>query len=251
MLRAFAPFNPAELSCAPALADDEIHHLCAVRRLKPNEPVELLNGTGSVAFCHASSVARRSLQLELISVHNLPPPRPEITLCIALPKPKVFANVLARCTELGVAHVIPLQSTNADDGTLRALANAARWHTVLVEAIKQSGNPWLPTLHPALTPAQALAQCLQPENNTPNTQHICAALHPKAKPLTALPDCSRAHALTLWIGPEGDFSPDEYALFDNAGLHFLSLGPLVLRVETAVTGLIAALRLNAPPSLPS
>jgi 16S rRNA (uracil1498-N3)-methyltransferase len=114
-----------------------------------------------------------------------------------------------------------------------AAVKAAHWQQVAIEAIKQCGAVWLPRVEAPLTPAAflerkerfdlALIGSLQP-----------GAVHPRDS-LQAF-QTKNGHAprtVGIWIGPEGDFALDELRAAEGAGAIPISLGPLVLRVETA------------------
>lgn len=225
----------------PELTEDELHHLLGVRRLRVGEPFEILNGRGALARCKVEAVDRRRLTFSVEEVRAEVPPVPAIDLYLALPKSKTMAAVLAKAVELGVDRIIPLQCQHCEASAERAEAKAARWQAILNEALKQSGNPWLPQLASVqeFSPAAAAAAAA-----AAGSLLLCAALQPDAQPLLST---LRAHSplprrLALWVGPEGDFSQCEYHQLRQLGITFISLGPHVLRVETAVTVLLGCIR---------
>jgi 16S rRNA (uracil1498-N3)-methyltransferase len=156
-------------------------------------------------------------------------------LAQALPKGKLFESIVQKATELGVSQIVPLLSERvvAHLEAKDCDNKIQKWQAVAVEAIKQCGSPWLPRVTSPLTPHQllkqaegfelALAGSLQP-----------GAEHPR--------ECFRAfqrkygrmpHSACVWIGPEGDFTAEELGLIQASGARPVSLGPLVLRTETA------------------
>jgi len=235
MLRVYSPeWDGGE--ALPPLAPEEAHHLFRVRRVRPGEPVELLNGSGAVGQCRAGGA--RGPELELDSVTVVPPPALRVHLLVALPKGKTFPALLQKAVELGVSEVTPLLTEHAEAPPGKAGAKQERWEAILIEALKQSGNPWLPVLAPPVP----LAAVLQ---RKPSGPRLCAALQPDAVPLWSfLNDLPAPPAdAQVFVGPEGDFSPAEYERLRVAGCRFVSLGPLVLRVETAAALVAGALRL--------
>ncbi len=243
MLRVFCPQWDGGVRLPP-LAPEEAHHLFRVRRARPGEPVELLNGSGAVGHCRAGD--GRGSELELESVNVVPPPALRVHLLVALPKGRTFPALLQKAVELGVSEITPLVTEHAEAVPDKAGAKLERWESILVEALKQSGNPWLPVLAPPLPLATALAR-------GPAGLRLCAALQPDAVPLwsflQSLP--VRPADAQVFVGPEGDFSPAEYARMRAAGCHFVSLGPLVLRVETAATLVAGALHLYGMAASPA
>jgi 16S rRNA (uracil1498-N3)-methyltransferase len=240
MLRAYsadwtgADGSPIELTRA------ESHHLSGVRRVRSGEHVEVLNGRGAVALCRVSGMTGKIPQLEVIEVRTLPPPTPSIHLKCALCKGKGFAAVLQKAVELGVQAITPLLTQHVEASATKVVDKGERWEAILIEALKQSGNPWLPRLH-AMRP---LSDDLQ---DAPEAVSLCAALQPDAQPLGKLiePALASPAGIHLYVGPEGDFSPEEYAALRSGGVLFASLGPLVLRVETAASLAIGAIQVMA------
>lgn len=223
----------------PGLPREEVHHLVRVRRVRVGEQVEILNGRGHVGLAEVRSVAGSSLDLDLVSVREDPPPALQVRLLVALPKGKTFALLLHKAVELGVSRITPLVTENVEVPPERAGKKLDRWESVLVEAVKQSGNPRMPQLDlPTLLDAALMDSTGMP---------VCAALQPDARPLWALlrDTLKPAGIFDVFVGPEGDFSLAEYDQLRSAGCHFVTLGPLVLKVETAASLVIGALQLWA------
>lgn len=214
----------------PDLDGDEVHHLVRVRRARPGEDVEVLNGRGHIGRARVVSVGNRALELGLESTRFVEAAALQIRLCVALPKGKTFSTLLQKVVELGVSRVTPLITENVEAVAKRADSKQGRWQAVLVEALKQSGNPYLPVLDEPRS-LNAVFEDLT------GSQCLCAALQPDAQPLwEVMTESLRTEGnLAVFIGPEGDFSPDEYAQLREAGCHFATLGPLVLKVETAAS----------------
>ncbi len=155
-----------------------------------------------------------------------------ITLGQAIPK-KSMDLIVQKATELGVASIVPL----ASERTLVKLDDDSkkmdRWREIALESCKQCGNNWLPEIQPPQK-ARAFLEAL-PKFDL----KLIASLQPDAKPLksilssTSPLQSSNSPTLLILIGPEGDFTPAELNLAKSAGCLPLSLGPLVLRAETA------------------
>jgi 16S rRNA (uracil1498-N3)-methyltransferase len=222
----------------PVLGDEEIHHLVRVRRVRAGETVELLNGSGVVASCRVAGTAAKRVDLEISEIRTVAQPALQVHLLVALPKGKTFPSVLHKAVELGVSRITPLLTENSEVPQSRAGQKQDRWESILVEALKQSGNPWLPALDPPIGLADSLAGPV-------STERLCAALQPDARPLWDLlgSDLQPQGLLQVFVGPEGDFSPGEYGLLRDAGCRFASLGSLVLKVETAASLMVGALSL--------
>ena len=215
-----------------------MHHLVRVRRVRPGEEVEILNGRGACGQCEVVRQSGRDIELKLVRCWAEERPPLRVHLLVALPKGKTFPTLLHKAVELGVSEITPMTTANSEVELRRPDEKMERWETILVEAVKQSGNPWKPVLKQTVNLEEALAR----KNSG---ERLCAALQPGACPLWQLlgdplvPDGK----IQVFVGPEGDFTGDEYAILAAAGCHFVSLGPLVLKVETAATLVVGALRL--------
>jgi len=238
MLRVFCPEWDGA-GAVPPLSSEEAHHLVRVRRVRDGEEVEILNGLGAVGLATAATTRKNAVGLHLESVCMAPEASPRLRLLVALPKGKTFPLLLHRAVELGVREIVPLLTANVEATEERAQGKSQRWQAVLIEALKQSGNPWLPGLAEPMPLPEALGAFAP-------AKRICGALQPDALPLwnvlqEGFTDTGWAE---VYIGPEGDFTPSEYGLLRESGCRFVSLGPLVLKVETAASLLTGAIRLR-------
>jgi 16S rRNA (uracil1498-N3)-methyltransferase len=214
----------------PELDRDELHHLIRVRRVRPGERIEVLNGLGAIGTARVEEVGSKHLDWQIEGIEQAKAPGLSRHLLVALPKGKTFPALLQKMTELGVSEITPLLTDNSEVPPERAGRKSDRWETVLIEAVKQSGNPWLPKLNAPIS----LTDALSAENAT---WRICAALQADALPLrdVLLDRPLETGMVEVYVGPEGDFSDREYALLRERGCQFVSLGSIVLRVETAAS----------------
>jgi 16S rRNA (uracil1498-N3)-methyltransferase len=156
-------------------------------------------------------------------------------LAQALPRGKLFESIIQKATELGAAEVVPLLSERVTvhleqkDGAHKR----DKWQAIAVEAIKQCGAGWLPRVHVPLAPKQFLEQNKEFEFAIVGSLQANAR-HPREVCDVFLRKLGRVPRSTcVWIGPEGDFTPAELDLIQAAGVFPVTLGPLVLRTETA------------------
>lgn len=225
------------------LTEREAHHAARVLRLRKGEAVVVLNGGGKIYHAEVGEISREAVSLIVRRTEESPAPPCAITLVQAIPKGKILDSIIQKATELGVSRVIPLLServiTQIDEGN--ADAKTGHWRTVAVEAIKQSGSPWLPAIEPAARPGQLLGRredfdlwfiaSLQPGSRHPRGWFEEFRARQGREPKTAC----------IWIGPEGDFTEREVADATAAGARPITLGRLVLRCETAATYCLSVL----------
>ncbi len=226
------------------LSSAEAHHAIHVLRLKPGDSINVFDGRGHEAQCAVSNIKADSVSLKLLSQSSATPLPCRITLAQAVPK-KNMDLILQKATELGVAAILPLVSERTIVQLDEQDANKLeRWRSICLEACKQSGNDWLPVLHPPQK-ARPFLDALGGQARAFDLKLI-ASLQPDARPLKTIlletsPSCPCPSVLLL-IGPEGDFTPAEINLAKSAGCLPLSLGPLVLRAETAAIFALSILR---------
>ena len=217
------------------LTGREAHHALRVLRVRPGERVTVLDGAGSEFICVVQSENDKQVVLSIVGRKSILPLACQITLLQAIPKGKLIESIIEKATELGVHRIIPILSERV---TMRlnyeaALEKTGKWRTVAVEAVKQCGSPWLPQLDAPVTPKAYLAR---PEDFDLT---LLGSLQMDARhPRDILYEFKAKHgalpqSVAVWIGPEGDFSPDELRAIQGAGAQPISLGKLVLRVETA------------------
>jgi 16S rRNA (uracil1498-N3)-methyltransferase len=237
MARFYLP--PADWPAA-TLTGDEARHLSQVLRIKPGETITVFDGHGRRAAAEVLSVSRDHVSLKLGEVQSPPPPLPAITLAQAIPKGKNMDLIVQKAVELGIARIQPLVTRNTV--VQPGEGKSDKWRRNALEACKQCGQDTLPDIADPL-PFGRWLDC--GTGILPVADHLCliASLAPGARPLR---EVLHAHpgtaAVTLLVGPEGDFTPEETTAALAAGFLPVSLGSIVLRVETATLFCLSALR---------
>lgn len=218
---------------ALTLRGDEAHHARRVLRLDVGAAVSCFDGLGSVWRGRIAEYRKEAAVVEPLERVEAPPePRPLVTLAQGLLKGERMEVVVQKATELGAARVVPLLAARSEgrlDGD-RAGRRAERWRRIALEAAKQCERARLPEIAPPATVAAAVAALEGPG--------VAFVERDGAPARAALGALGRPERLTVFVGPEGGWAPGERLTFEAAGLPRLSLGPNVLRAETAA---IAAL----------
>ena len=217
------------------LTGSEAHHCRNVLRLEPMDKVVLFNGRGHEITAEIVSIDGPEIRLRKLHESQTPPLRCRITLGQAIPKGKNMDLIVQKAVEIGAAEIAPLLSDRTvvrlDEES--AASKQTKWQTVAIEAAKQCGQNWLPQVK---TP-QTLAEFFQ-DHRRFDLQLIGSlqsdALHLKK----ILAEHAGEHGdrpgnVLILVGPEGDFTPAELSLARSQGCRPITLGPVVLRVETA------------------
>lgn len=217
------------------LTAEESHHLVAVNRAKIGDTVVAFDGRGSEWICELAGDHKNAAVLKVRFGQKIKPLPFSITLGQALPKGSFMDAIVRKATEIGAARIVPLESERTQvhlDGG-RQDRKIEKWQTAALEAAKQCGNAFVPEVQPVQS-ASAFMEAARDYD-----LKLIASLQPGARSLkTVLKDFASAQARppkkVLWlVGPEGDFTPAEMSTSRSCGFEPVSLGPLVLRCETA------------------
>ncbi len=242
MHRCYAPGASLQAGATLNIEGEEARHALKVMRLRVGEECEVFDGCGHAAVGRITAAAGSNC-LTLAELRPLPPMPPVagITLALAIPKGSNMDLIVQKAVEMGVQRIIPLitERTIVRLDARDAAAKAAKWSRTALEACKQCGVNTLPIVEPPQSYTSFLAR-----TDLPQLKLQCAIV-PHARPLRELLETARTAGqqdCVLLIGPEGDFSPAEYAAGEAAGYAPTGLGPIILRVETAVFLAVASAR---------
>ncbi len=212
-------------------------HLSGSLRLRSGEMIWLGEAGGPRYHVRITTADRNRLTAEIVS-ESLPPAvtAPRITLGLALIKSTPMDWAVQKATELGVAHMVPLITARSvvrprPEGTNH---QTSRWQSIALEAAQQSMGWEIPVV---TAPASFDAWCATADRGE------CRLIlweDSSAKPLRhRLRGQPRPASVTVVIGPEGGFETREIALAVRNGFEAVSLGPRILRTETAVAAALA------------
>jgi 16S rRNA (uracil1498-N3)-methyltransferase len=238
-------WNPNALS----LRDAEAHHARDVLRMKRGDRAVLFNGRGREITAEIADLSGDEVRLRRLQETQTPPLRCRITLGQAIPKGKNMDLIVQKAVEIGAAEIAPLISerTIVDLDPKEAEQKQTKWRQIAIEAAKQCGQNWLPTVHAPrkLKDFFGVATGLRPvgtsHSNVATTfdLRLIGSLQPDAVHLKKiLADYTEQHRdrpqnVLMLVGPEGDFTPAELGLAKTNGCLPITLGPIILRVETA------------------
>jgi 16S rRNA (uracil1498-N3)-methyltransferase len=201
------------------------HYLTRVLRLQANARVTVFNGSGGEYQAIISAASKRSVSLLIESYKDQNTDSPLSTrLGIGVSRGERMDWVIQKATELGVTEIIPLmcERTTVKLSGERLERRMSHWQKIAISACEQSGRNHLPVIQPPVTVDQWTSSC---------AAHTKWLLHPGEKMSGQLPDSPET--IALMIGPEGGFGDAEIEIAKGAGFSALSLGPRVLRTETA------------------
>jgi 16S rRNA (uracil1498-N3)-methyltransferase len=220
----------------------DVNHIKNVLRMKPGEDVRISSEGGHDYACRVLEVADTFVQLTILDdqIESTELANP-VFLFQALPKGDRMEYVVQKAVELGVHEIIPVAMkycvVKLDEK--KAQAKVRRWQAIAQSAAKQSKRSRVPVVRPVMDFASAALYAMECDCRLVPYENECG-MQAAAK---ALGSIRRGESISVMIGPEGGFAPEEIeALRDK--MQVISLGRRILRTDTAAAVMLAALMLR-------
>lgn len=229
------------------LRADEAHHARRVIRLEAGAAVLCFDGAGRAWRGRIAGYERDTALVDVVeALAPEPEPAPRITLAQGLVKGDRMDLIVQKAAELGVARIVPVACDRSDVRleAERVGRRSERWRRIVVEAAKQCERARVPEVA-APAPLEAVLASTDGA--------LVAFVERDGLPARGRLEALRAEpSIAVFVGPEGGWSERERALFVEHGVERLSLGPLVLRAETAAIAGLAVVSYACAPdeSLP-
>jgi len=219
------------------LSGETARQIKTVLRMNPGDEIVVLDNSGTEWRVRLTAVGKNEMRGEIVAQQLARgEPALNLTLYQGTLKGQKFEWVLQKGTELGVACFVP---TICQRSVVRRVADLekkrARWEQIIREAAEQCGRGKLPVLAPPIWLTDALIHA-QPANLILMPWEEAGGVSLKDVLRTAKPT-----GIALFIGPEGGFTSEETALAQQAQAQLITLGPRILRAETAGLAAIAAI----------
>ena len=214
---------------------NESHHLCRVLRLRHGDMVSVLDGDGTVFQTIIENADPKGVSLKIESQKTYARPNPKITLLLSVPKLKSMDLILKACVEIGIDEIKPVLSDHSAFhlDAKKSDDKVSKWKISLIESIKQCENPFIPILEPITK----LDEFLESDYfNEMGQLNLVASLEEGSESLRQIlqQKLKTNTSICLAVGPEGDFSKNEYDSFRAKGFFNVRLSRHVLRTESAV-----------------
>jgi 16S rRNA (uracil1498-N3)-methyltransferase len=217
------------------ISGDDARHLTRVLRVEAGQRYEISDNS-SVYLAEVETARKEHVVFRTVEKLDPPAPSADITICASLIKFDHFEWMIEKATELGVAEIVPVIAVRSEKGLEKAaLKRLERWRRIGLETSQQSRRAHLPTI----SEPQKLSAVVE----LPFTHRYVPDEAGGAPLLSALPASPQlTDRVALLIGPEGGWTDEERDLFTNAEWTRVSLGPLLLRAETAAIASLAVIR---------
>jgi len=240
MLRIYLP-NPLPEQNQITIPPDKVHYLRTVLRCKHGERLLIFDGKGNCYRTSISKVTNREIKAVMIETVPCDAESPlHIVLVQALLQGEKMDFVVQKTTELGACEVMPVVTAHSQVRTTR---KTARWKKISEEAARQSGRSVVPTIHNVITfpeffhHVRGAAGFLFATNNGMDISLAVKRLKQRFKQ-----NPGEQNSLYLLVGPEGGFTEEETMMAHKKGFLLTSLGPRVLRAETAAISAVILLQ---------
>ncbi|MDD2689154.1 MAG: RsmE family RNA methyltransferase [Candidatus Omnitrophica bacterium] len=223
------------------LDKNQVHHIKDVLRLKVDDAAIVFDEQGNEYICLIEELQRDKVILKIRGKNQAPGDtgRLRITVACAIPKHSRMDDIVDKLTQLGVERIIPLETERGvirlekEKGNLRSL----RWQRISQAAAKQCQRNNVTIIEPVKNIKDVLRSC------EGHDLKLIATLEGERESLRRVFLKSMPSNILVLVGPEGDFTHAEIKLAKAAGCEAISLGNLVLRVETAAIAIASFIRL--------
>ena len=236
-IRAFID-QPLSEGAEVVLDNQTSRHLASVLRLNNGDPVTLFNGSGGEYTATLTSCSAKKVCARIDQHKNVEKESPlAITLAIGISRGDRMDTVIQKATEMGVISIIPLftERTEVKLKGERLEKKLRHWQQIAISACEQCGR----NLVPEIQTAQKLSDWLR-STTLENVDQKFVLHHRSDQDLTAVQ--TTPESVILLVGPEGGLSADEISAAADKNFNPLTLGPRVLRTETAPLAAIAILQ---------
>lgn len=212
----------------------DARHLCQVLRTAPGEILTLCDGKGFDYTAKAENVSAEEISLEILSKNlNVSEPSVSVTLYVGYPKWDKLEWIIQKAVELGAVRVVPFFSRYCVAAPKKEEQKNIRYNRIAYEAAKQSGRGLIPEVSPPLSFKEVLTQlgCYDTVLFCYEAAHSASPLHSRL---------AGAERIAIVTGAEGGFSGEEAAAAKAVCGESVSLGPRILRCETAPLAALSA-----------
>lgn len=212
------------------IVGEDVAHISRVLRMSPGDKITVCDGEGNDYDAVIEQVGKTEVTAKIIGSYVCEAePSVRITLYQSLPKQGKMEYIIQKCTELGVARIVPVYTKRC---IVKPSDKTERWNKVALSAAKQCGRGVVPKVMPVLTFDQAVLQMSKSE---------CALMPYECEEKTRLKEVIGGKAFTevsLFIGPEGGFELSEVEKATGMGIKPVTLGKRILRTETAAAAVL-------------
>lgn len=240
MRRFYSPCHNITSDTITITDPKQIHHIRDVLRLKAGSEIIIFDARKNEYLSEIEEIQAQKIifkmktKIKSNAVSGL-----KISVACAIPKKSKMSDIIDKLTQLGIDRIIPLETERVivKMAGQKRDARLERWQTIALNACQQSQRKELPVIEPIKTMDEVLL------NSQAYDLKLIPTLEGQRRPLKEVFLQARPTNILIFIGPEGDFTGKEVAMAKKYGCIPVSLGSLVLRVDTACLAVVSFIRL--------
>jgi len=217
------------------ITGDDLRHIRTVLRKQPGDLLILLDGQGREYTVRITAIEKTEIDAEILERRTRGLPVMRVTLGQGLPKSDKMDLIVQKATELGVSTIVPLTTERTIVKVKDEEKRRERWQKIAREAAMQCDRPDIPHVS-AMSRFSAFIRTASPDPRALLLLPWEEGTEPVKEVLRGHPDAKHVFVL---IGPEGGFSSAEAEAAKDRGFHLVSLGPNILRTETAAVAVLS------------
>lgn len=218
------------------ITGEDVKHISRVLRMRENDALTVCDKCGNDYDCIIVNIGTDAVMAKILNKHknNCEPPV-NITIYQGLPKSDKMDYIVQKCTELGVCRIVPVQTGRVVSKPKDIDKKISRWQKIAQEAAKQCGRGIVPKILPLMKFSDALNE-IQSCDGINLMPYECEK-DSRLKDAIA----EKKENINIIIGPEGGFDEAEADAAKACGIKQVTLGPRILRTETAPLAVVSAL----------
>lgn len=214
---------------------DDVKHISKVLRLHEKDDITVCDCRGFDYTCKIQSISSDEVVAAIIEkTPSGAEPPVSVTIYQGMPKSDKMDYIVQKCVELGAVAVVPVITKRTIAIPKDEKKKIARWQKIAAEAAKQSGRGIIPTVESVISFKDMI------KNLSPNDLNILPYESEKDLSLKNILDNTDRKNINIIIGPEGGFDESEILLANEKDINIVTLGPRILRTETAPLATLAA-----------
>lgn len=232
--------NPQQINLVQKQAviqDEDVKHISKVLRLREDDVIELCDGENKEYLCSIKSIDKNNVLLSILEERKSEKEAPvQVVLYQGIPKAAKMDLIIQKTTELGITEIVPVEM----ERTIVQFSNEKdkekkvdRWQKIALEAAKQSKRGVVPKIHMPLNFENAIEHCKENQLNIMPYENEDDKGFKSIMESMSKDEKKSLTRIGIWIGPEGGFDEDEVVKAVDNKIYPITLGPRILRTETA------------------
>ena len=217
------------------IVGDDVKHISKVLRLRTGDEITVCDSCGWDYVCAIEDISSAQVEARILAKNPNKAESPlHITVYQGLPKSDKMDYIVQKCVELGVVNIVPVATARAVVKLHDEEKKRTRWQKIAAEAAKQCGRGIIPTVGAVADFGEVI------ENIDPDALNILPYENEDNRRLRDALVGYTGDKINIIIGPEGGFDPAEISAAEQKGIHIVTLGPRILRTETAPIAAVSA-----------